>query len=348
MKQTATATTKTLSVVTGANGFVGRALLKELVGEGGDDPTTRKNNEIIGLVRPHRVESEQAYWGERVKIMPYDMLDGGASLEAAFGSSDTSSAERVLFHIASVFGPTKDPVCTAHTNVKGTLDAVRIAAKVNSKVVLTSSMAAVRGTGQIPRNQKYYTSQDWNTESKLDATNWGSCYQWSKKESEYQGRELAKQLNVPFVSLCPSFVFGPSDGDSTSFSLQLVKDWIQGRSPVQSRLCVDVRDVALAHVRAARMNEGRYIVSTERRVPSTELAGWFREVCEDTLLGDSTKIHADEKFQGGSIAIGEKEVDCIETLSNDLGVSVRPLKDTFQDMARMVLLDDSSPLPTDR
>ena len=55
---------------------------------------------------------------------------------------------------------------------------------INPRVIITSSMAAVRATDQIPLNGKYYTHRDWNTISKLNKKNWGLCYQCSKAESE--------------------------------------------------------------------------------------------------------------------------------------------------------------------
>jgi len=147
-------------------------------------------------------------------------------------------------------------------------------------------MAAVRATDQNPLNDKYYTHKDWNIQSKLNADNWGSCYQWSKAESERKAWELAKECNannekhrgengrkkIEMVALCPSFVFGPpppmpsspmkdaTDGNgnngsasSSSYSLTLIDQWLQGKSQVQSRLCADVRDVAAAHVAAGTM-----------------------------------------------------------------------------------------------
>ena len=224
-----------------------------------------------------------------------------------------------IYHIASVFGPTADPIETAQANVQSTENAVRALDKfyqqhpnIKPRLVVTSSMAAVRATDQTPLNSKWYTHKDWNTISKLNMKNWGSCYQWSKAESERVAWKMVKECNeryakeedddsstivmrkkIEMVALNPSFVFGPpppkpikmkdtkSVGSSSSYSLTLIKQWLTGESTVQSRLCGDVRDVASAHVAAGTIDldklpgddtDRRYILSTEERLSSENIA----------------------------------------------------------------------------
>ena len=129
------------------------------------------------------------------------MLDGGITLrnaleEGGVSSSITDEKEVItdccVYHVASVFTPTEEHEQMALDNVKGAEDLMRTVAEVASttvsqsktfRVVQTSSMAAVRGSGQTPLNGKFYTHEDWNALSELGA-NWGSSYQWSKAESE--------------------------------------------------------------------------------------------------------------------------------------------------------------------
>jgi nucleoside-diphosphate-sugar epimerase len=356
---TTTTKKKVVSIVTGANGYVGREVVHALLDDcqwsnDGDDHDTM---EILCLVRPSRVNEETVYW-ERfvqsstsssmsncIKVLPYDMLDGGKTiseaLELAFKDCDN---EICVYHIASVFGPSEDHVKTARNNVQGTKDLVHAMGKFPSRkcrLVLTSSMAAVRGSGQEPHNGKYYTYQDWNNLSKLEDNNWGSSYQWSKAESERAAWSLAKELSIPMTSICPSFVFGPpspgaaSEGGklnlSNSFSITLVGQWVRGESPVQSRLCVDVRDVARAHVAAGSRDTAigeRFIVSTEARVPSEEMAEELKKVSIETGQGDPGAISFDTNFQGGAIPIGSKEVEAVDRLQTLLGISPRPVHET--------------------
>lgn len=331
------------SIVTGANGYIGRAVVHELLARAG----AADHQSIVCLVRAQRVESEQEYWNDQqphaassnIRVLPYDMLDQGVTLEQALRSTAPNDC-RLVFHIASVFGPTIDHKQTALANVQGTEDLVLVLSKVgNCKLILTSSMAAVRGTGQEPANGRCYTAQDWNSVSDLGA-NWGASYQWSKAEAERRAWAMCRESNVPMVSLCPSFVFGPPVGRSDSYSLTLVGQWARGESPVQSRLFVDVRDVAKAHVEAALRETAvgkRYVVSTEARIASREIAGWLQDVCRQTFLSDPDIIHYDAEFAGGLIPIGEQEVEAARRLAGELGVTLRPVKQTICDMAKILL-----------
>jgi nucleoside-diphosphate-sugar epimerase len=324
--------------------FVACAVVKVLLEK--DHGTTPQS--IYCLVRPSRVEFESAYWSSfqkknqnsaskcMVYVLPYDMQDGGATLAQVLEQASASSSSACVYHIASVFGPSEDPIQSAMQNVKGTENVIQTMATFkNCRLVLTSSMAAVRGTGQNPLNGKFYTNQDWNTVSEI-GENWGGCYQWSKAESERRAWELSKALGVPMASICPSFVFGPpadltGASLSSSFSIKLVGQWMRGESPVQSRLCVDVRDVAQAHVAAGIREEAigeRFIVSTECRVPSFDLAEALRDVCRQTGLGDASKITHDSEFKGGAIGIGDKEVEATERLKRHLGIHLRPVEKT--------------------
>ena len=334
---------KTVSLVTGASGYVGRAVAHELL-----DRKETKGQEIVCLVRPTRVDDEKAYWESEscVSVQPYDMLDGGISLRRALDqvvSNDKDTPCSIcVFHIASWFSPTDDHEQMANNNVQGTEDMVRVLGDVpNCKLVLTSSMAAVRATSQDPINGKYYTKDDWNNESEL-AANWGSSYQWSKAESERRAWAIAKELNVPMVSLCPSFVFGPPSSDelSSSFSTELVGKWIKGEAPVQSRLFVDIRDVAFAHVAAGVLPQAvnqRYILSTERRLASKDVAEVLKKMCKEASFGDPDQISFDAEFTGGAIPIGEKEVDAEARLNEDLQVKLQPPDKTIADMGEFLI-----------
>jgi nucleoside-diphosphate-sugar epimerase len=354
-------------VVTGSNGYLGRAVVHELLkdlhmnDDVGNSQWNRDNTLILCLVRSQHVAVEEKYWNDlgpsissSILVFPYDMLDRGKSLKIALsrffflcGISDSSPSDHkpsvCVFHIASVFGPTENHKQTALDNVRGTVDLVtclgRFGKGCHMKLIVTSSMAAVRGSGQTPLNGHYYTADDWNNLSKLGA-NWGSSYQWSKAEAERRAWKLCQLYNISMVAMCPSFVFGPPFGNCTSYSISLVKQWIRGESPVQSRLYVDIRDVATAHVKAAFHAAAigkRYIVSTEARISSEQIAHWLRDACYSTGLADPDAIQHDAAFTGGSIPIGTKEVESLELLQNDLGVLLRPVNDTILDMAKYIL-----------
>jgi len=362
---------KRVSIITGSNGYVGREVVNVLLNDDGKDEATATgdncNGEILCLVRSNRVESEKLYWerfqssrssSSTIRVLPYDMLDGGKTFTDALNAAKGDDLDICVYHIASVFGPSEDHIQTAHDNVQGTKDLVQALGNFSKKtskecrLVVTSSMAAVRGSGQVPKNGDYYTHHDWNTISKLEDNNWGSSYQWSKAESERVAWDIAKDTKIPMTTICPSFVFGPptksssagGEGDvtlSNSFSITLFGQWVRGESTVQSRLFVDVRDVAKAHVAAGNLDGAigqRFIVSSEARIPSQEMAEILKEVCKDTGLSDPEKVHFDSEFQGGAIPIGSREVEATSRLQNVLGMTMTPVHDTIRDMGRTLLL----------
>lgn len=110
---------------------------------------------------------------------------------------------------------------------------------------------------------------------------------------------------------------------------------------MQSRLCVDVRDVAKAHVIAGMKEETigeRIIISTEARIPSTTMAEELKRVALDLRIGEPDKIYPDTTFSGGAIQIGDKEVDCADRMEELLdGFKVRKVEETMRDMAKVLL-----------
>lgn len=325
-----------VSFVTGANGYVGKEVVLALLQEFPED------HKIVCCVRESNIARIEDYWKDYgcISVAPYDMLDGGSSLEKAMGSVEAK--DLCVYHVASVFGPTDDHRQTALDNVKGTEDLIKVASKFKGcKVIVTSSMAAVRGSGQTPLNGKWYTHEDWNTFSEL-GKNWGNSYQWSKAESEKRAWELSKELGVPMISMCPAFVFGPSADakfDSGSYSITLVRQWINGESEVQSRLCIDVRDIARAQILAANADNAvgkRFIVSAERRLTSQATAQALKE-----FAADPDAITYDANFDGGAIKIGDQEVESLDRLKKELGMELTSIDKTFRDMANALQQEDA-------
>lgn len=102
---------------------------------------------------------------------------------------------------------------------------------------------------------------------------------------------------------------------------------------------MDIRDVALAHVRAGRrLENGRLILSTEARVASRTMADWIRQV---TAPSYRETIHSDDDFQGGAIPIGDKEVEAEGPLERVLGIKLRSIQETMQDMTVRLLKQEA-------
>ena len=131
-----------------------------------------------------------------------------------------------------------------------------------------------------------------------------------------------------------------SQDGCSGFSVAMVQSWIDGATRVQSRLVVDVRDCAQAHINAATTASAagkRYIVSTEARVPAAECAEVLRARLRANGRADAaSRINADEDFDGGAVPVGEREV-AAEVALSELGVECRAPAATLSDMAAALL-----------
>eukprot|EP00913_Durusdinium_trenchii_P022243 g20899.t1 len=185
----------------------------------------------------------------------------------------------------------------------------------------------------------FWSSEDFNSQSHPE-NGWGEAYQYSKRESELRAKSLAEELQVDFVSLCPSFILGPERGssDGSGFSVSMVLSWMKGEQKVRSLLIADVRDVATAHVAAAKAPKkgGRFIVSTEVRPVPEEVAAVLREVVAPAWGADSAKTITAAAAPGDGPACmrpGAHEVRCTQQLRSALGLTCRDALVTVRDMA---------------
>jgi hypothetical protein len=82
------------------------------------------------------------------------------------------------------------------------------------------------------------------------------------------------------------------------------------------------------------LRTGRLILSTDARVPSRRLADWIRDA---TAPQYRDAIHSDDEFTGGAIPIGQKEVEAEGPLRDILGIELRTIQETMQDMTVRLL-----------
>lgn len=175
-------------------------------------------------------------------------------------------------HLASPF-PAETPEDPENNLFKPAIDGTKNvlsaahAAKV-SRVVLTSSCASVYNFGS---KNKVFTEKDWNdpetsppyVKSKILAEKCAWDFVAEKKKKCEKCFELAV--------INPCFVFGPSLGDSTSLgtSEKFISDLMLGKKEKDNEFYIghcDVRDVALAHLKAAFLPQAaghRHIIETK-------------------------------------------------------------------------------------
>lgn len=230
------------ALVTGANGFVGAAVVRQLLERGWP---------VRAMVRPG--SDRRNLEGLDVELVEADLLDP-ASLRWALEGA------RALFHVAAdyrLWVPDPEPMFRA--NVEGTRALMMAAlAAETPRIVYTSSVAVL---GLHPDG----TPADETTpSSEADMT---GPYKRSKFQAEAAVRRLIAEHGLPAVIVNPSTPVGPGDLKPTPTG-KLIVEAASGRMPafVDTGLnIVHVDDVARGHWLAFERGEvgERYILGSE-------------------------------------------------------------------------------------
>lgn len=181
--------------VTGATGFLGRYIVKVLVGRGA---------QVIGVVRnPDRVP-ELAAWG--VEMRKADLADPKA-LATGFAGADVVVSNAALFSVGKMMSFRRE-VWEEHqrTNVQGTqnvFDAI-VAAGI-SRVVHVSSVAVYNALLARDASEDYPQLTEQSRHTPLNA------YQISKALSEQLAWRLAAQHGLQLTTVRPSTIYGAFD-----------------------------------------------------------------------------------------------------------------------------------------
>ncbi|OAP59771.1 hypothetical protein AYL99_04773 [Fonsecaea erecta] len=207
---------------------------------------------------------------------PKDKLNyvivGDIAQENAFDEAVKSDPpfEGVL-HTASPFhfnvtDPKKDLLDPAIIGTTGILKAVKKYAPTVKRVVITSSFAAIINPKS---HEKVYSEKNWNPVTEEEATqDPATTYRASKTFAERAAWEFVEKEkpNFDVATINPPLVLGPvvhylNSLETINTSNERIRNMIQGRTkesglpPTGAYLWVDVRDVALAHVKALEIPE---------------------------------------------------------------------------------------------
>ena len=258
-------------VVTGAAGYVGAYVVRELLERG---------YRVRATVRDAADKKKNAHLhalsdGDRLEIH-------SADLEVAGSFEQAMSGARYVVHTASaVMLAAKDPqreiVDVAVTGTRNVITTA-LAAGTVKRIVMTSSIAAVASPD---RPKRYvFAEGDWNDA----ATVKDDPYSLSKVEAERTARRQLDGKDVEFVAICPGLVLGPVLSEAhLRTSPAVLFELLSGKFPGVPNLhfqVVDVRDVAKAHVLAlAKAKPSSRYVCVSSGMGMRQMAEILRSTC---------------------------------------------------------------------
>jgi len=229
-------------LVTGATGFLGSELAKQLVEKGEHIRCTKRTSSVIPFIL---IAYPQIEWVEA------DIMD-------AFALGDALKEVTKVYNCAAwVSLKQADKKQMIRTNVMGTANLVNLCLARNIRLVHVSSVAAIGQAkpGELITENHY-----------LDVTTENDGYAISKLESEMEvWRGIAEGLNAVIVN--PVIIIGANAGIEGSGQLfetvrKGLKFYTEGAAGF-----VDVEDVAKCMIALMESNitEERYIISAENR-----------------------------------------------------------------------------------
>jgi len=247
--------------VTGANGFIGSHIVKQLLGKGYCVRGTVRDDVGVDFLKvlPGAAENLSLFYKKEL------LVDG--CFDEVFDGCDC------VFHLAS---PTlkdehdlKMPEDVIDQAVTGTLNVLQSCKKTGVKtVVLTSSMCAACPKPDVPEiiHEAHWADPDF-------LINKGSYYAASKTKAERAAVNFVKEKMTTesafrLVRICPTFTVGPMLHPTVNSSMGRFAAICAGlhhkRIPNRSISLVDVRDTAAHHIAAYEKGvEGRFLSLTE-------------------------------------------------------------------------------------
>ncbi|HWM86016.1 MAG TPA: aldehyde reductase [Kofleriaceae bacterium] len=267
----------TTVLVTGASGFIAQHVILRLAGAGYRVRGTLRSNsraeEVRGVIEANAP-------GARLELVEADLMKDEGWREAVRGC-------RYVLHVASPL-PSKPPRHEDELIVPARDGALRVLAAAVAerveRVVLTSSVAAVL-YGHARDGSRTYDEKDWS-----QLTREVGAYEKSKTIAERAAWDYMEGLpadqRIELCTINPGLVLGPVLAADFSTSGEVVRKLMKRDMPGCPDVgwaCVDVRDVASAHLAAMVTPAAagqRFVIATEHASMldiATILSRQFRE-----------------------------------------------------------------------
>jgi dihydroflavonol-4-reductase len=264
-------------LVTGAAGFVGTHVVKELLSRGKYVRATARNPAAAG-----HLQSLENTNGGGLEIVKMDLFNSD-SVDSA-----VKECNSIIHCAAELYVGAKDKQKdVVDPSIIGTNNLISAIEKCNtiSKIIHTSSVAAIRPTNYS--NGQTLTVNDWCDDATLKSNAYGLAKAGAEKiMRQWWEDKGAKDSGIRLITIHPSIVIGPilakrHVGGSMSYVDHLVK----GSPPftLKSHInMVDVRDVAIAHVNALSLgNNGQRYLLHAGSLWQRDMANILRESIQD-------------------------------------------------------------------
>mmetsp|Transcript_97313 Transcript_97313/g.173340 ORF Transcript_97313/g.173340 Transcript_97313/m.173340 type:complete len:349 (-) Transcript_97313:381-1427(-) len=262
--------------ITGATGYLASHIVQRLLANGHQVRGTVRNLSNKEKLAPLLSLRGAA---ERLELVKADMMDPKGFRDMLEGCS-------ALIHTATPVEISMDGKPPANEEeaqrmqispaVDGTVALLKAAEAAGvKKVVLTSSISAMRASNPPPR---VLDETCWSDEKYLQETLFtkgSACYNLAKTLQEREAWRLAETSRFRLITINPAVLIGPSLTPHLNFGQKVLLNLVQGRGSGHD-LCqsntvpdvykgwVDVREVADAHVLALESDtaEGRYLLQS--------------------------------------------------------------------------------------
>jgi len=253
--------TMTRVLLTGGSGFIAAHVLDILLEHGHSVVTTVRSQEKANKIK-------EAHPNASEKQLSFAIVEDIAQ-EGAFDKAVVSDPPfEAVIHTASPFhfnvtDVQKELLDPAVIGTTGILKSIKKSAPSVKRVVITSSFAAIINPSKANWPDHTYTEADWNPITQEEAVqNPANGYRASKTFAEKASWDFLEKEKPNFTisTMNPPLVLGPivhylNSLDSLNTSNQRIRDIYQGKAKEQipetgTFLWVDVRDLALCHVKA--------------------------------------------------------------------------------------------------
>lgn len=312
-------------VVTGANGYLGTRIVRDVLDAGYHVRATVRESR-----RGDELRRDLARAGQE-SLNRLDIVH--TQLDADAGWAEAMAGARFVMHTASPFpmsAPNHEDEIIAPAR-DGALRVLRAARDAGvDRVVMTSSYAAI---GYSPKSDPSYTEADWT-----DPRGTLQPYIKSKVVAERAAWDFVEaQGGMELTVVNPVGIFGPALGPKLSTSVAFIKAMLDGSLqsvPMQHFGVVDVRETAALHLEAMTHPDAageRFLaVADGPAVSFLDVARMLRD-----SLGERASLVPDREETMSSDGSDPAQIPSISNAKarRVLGWSPRPVRETILDTA---------------